>query len=115
MAKENQNITTWKGDYRKIEFTVEDVANLTGCSAKWAMSATANSVPLISKSSANPAQITISGLVITVILVPTDTDYLSGINAGTYYHELEITDSSSNPSTAAIGTVTLKDAIINPA
>ena len=115
MAKENQNPTTWKGDYRKLEFTVEDVANLVGCSAKWALSATASSVKLLEKSSANSSQITISGVVITVILNPTDTDYLSGLNAGTYYHELEITDASGNPSTAAIGTLTLKDAIINPA
>lgn len=111
MAKELQNITTWKGDYRKIEFLVEDVANLTGCSAKWSMSVNPTTAKLIEKDSTDPTEIIIAGTTITVILLPADTGYSTSIDAGTYYHELDITDSSGNPSTAATGTLTLKDAL----
>jgi len=114
MGKLNQNFTHWKGNYREIDFFIEDVDSLSGCTIEWAMAADANSTELITKSTEDtPATITISGKTATVILESSDTDASSGISAGEYYHELRIVDGDSNPFTPAIGTVTLKDVLLD--
>lgn len=113
MGKLAQNFTTWKGNYREIDFYIEDVSSLDGATVKWAMSESEITEKLIEKVStgATPG-ITLDGKTATVILNETDTDYNSGIDAGDYYHELRIVDSEGHVSTPAIGTVTLKDVII---
>jgi hydroxyethylthiazole kinase-like sugar kinase family protein len=110
MGKLNQNFTTWKGNYREVNFLIEDVATVEGCEAEWACSETVNSVKEITKSSeSNPAGITFSGKTVKVILNPSDT---ASMDAGDYYHELRLIDTSLNPSTPAIGTMTLKEVIL---
>lgn len=112
MGKINQNFTTWKGNYREINFTIEDISTAEGCTAKWACAENAESLlKEIEKSSVStPAGITISGKIVTVILDPSDT---SSMTAGTYYHELRLVDTESNPSTPAIGTMTLLETLID--
>jgi len=111
MGKLNQNFTTWKGNYREIKFLIEDVATVEGCEAEWACAESDTSlIKNISKSSeSTPAGITFSGKTVTVILNPADT---ASMDAGDYYHELRLIDTSSNPSTPAIGTMTLKEVIL---
>lgn len=114
MGKLTQNFTTWKGNYREIKFTIDDVASIEDADeVEWGMSVSESTAKLIHKTMAD-LQITLSGKVVTVILEPEDTDEDSGIAAGNYYHELRVVDGSGNPSTPAIGTVTLK-AVILPA
>ena len=106
MGKINQILNTWKGNYREIEFLVEDVPNLDNCTATWVLAATEGASPLVTKTStSNPAGITFSGKYALVILQPADTANLA---AGSYYHELRIVDPNGNPSTPAVGPVTLR-------
>lgn len=112
MGKLLQNFTTWKGNYREIAFFVEDVVSVESANAaEWGMSVSESSPKLIHKTLA-ASQITLSGQIVTVILNPEDTDDDSGIEAGTYYHELRLVDGDGNPSTPAIGTVTLRAVIL---
>lgn len=111
MGKLNQNFTTWKGNYRELNFTIEDVDSAEGCTAEWACAELETSlVNEIEKSTeSTPAGITIAGKVVTVILDPADT---ASMDAGNYYHELRLVDTDDNPSTPAIGTMTLKPVIL---
>ena len=111
MGKLAQDFTTWKGNYRQIVFYIEDVSSVTGGTAEWAMSDSPTGTTLILKTSANTG-ITLSGKYVTVTLSPTDTNDASGISSGNYYHELRLVDIANQPSTPAIGTVTLKDVLI---
>jgi len=117
MGKLDQNLTTWKGNYREIRFLIEDVVSVEDCTAaEWAMSETANSAALITKKlTDNPVSITLSGKFVTVRLFPADTNQASGITAGNYYHELRLVDSAGNPSTPAIGTITLRAVVLTGA
>jgi hypothetical protein len=107
-----QDFTTWKGNYRQIIFYISDVSSVTGGTAKWAMSATVTGTTLITKTSDPTSGITLSGKNVIVVLNPTDTNDASGISAGSYYHELRLEDVAGQPTTPAIGTVTLKDVLI---
>jgi len=111
MGKLAQDFTTWKGNYRQIVFYIEDVSTVTGGTAEWAMSLSATGTTLILKTSANTG-ITLAGKNVTVNLDPVDTGESSGIASGFYYHELRLVDIAGQPTTPAIGTVTLKDVLI---
>lgn len=108
MGKLLQNFTTWKGDYREIKFSIDDVVTAEGCTAEWAMASTEGGAAIITKTTEDsPATITISGKYVTVKLSPADT---SSLTAGSYYHELRLVDTSTNPAVVATGTITLKAA-----
>lgn len=111
MGRLAQDFTTWKGNYRQIVFYIEDVSTVTGGTAEWAMSSTTGATgdQLILKTSTPAHGITLSGKNVTVTLDPIDT---TGITSGSYYHELRLEDVTGQPTTPAIGTVTLKDVII---
>jgi hypothetical protein len=110
MAQQNQNFIHYKGNDKVLNFTVSDVSTVEGCVARWTMSATQGSTPLITKASnASPATISLSGKVISVTIDSEDTDDLSSIDAGTYYHECELVDTDGNISTVAEGAVDLRD------
>jgi len=111
MGKTGQDFTTWKGNYRRIDFYIEDVSSVTGGTAEWGLSTSDTGTTLILKTSANTG-ITLSGKTVSVFLDPSDTDDGSGISAGFYYHELRLVDIAGQPSTPAIGTVTLKNVIL---
>jgi len=113
MGKINQNFTTWKGNLRKIRFSIDDVANVETCVFTWSMSATKGSTPIITKvSTSNPAGITMSGKYATVLLLVADTNEASGLAAGAYYHELRMVDTLGEPSTPSTGTMTLEPVTI---
>jgi hypothetical protein len=109
-----QDFTTWKGNYRRIDFLISDATTVTGGTAQWGIATSAAGSPIIVKTSEAGSGITFSGKTISVVLNPEDTNLASGIVAGTYYHELRYVDASSNASTPAIGTMTLKDVILPP-
>ena len=112
MGKTGQDFTTWKGNYRRIDFYIEDVSTVTGGTAKWAMSASSTGSTLIWKSSTGATDITLSGKTVSVFLQASDTNDASGIAAGTYYHELRLEDIAGQPSTPAIGTLTLLPVVL---
>lgn len=109
MGKLNQDFTTWKGNYREIIFYVEDVDTVEGSSAAWAMSTSSSGSTLILKTSEANSGITFSGKNIIITLNPGDT---SEISPGNYYHELRLEDILNQPTTPAIGTITLKDTLL---
>jgi len=111
MGKQNQDFTTWVGNYRTIVFYIEDVSTVTGGTAEWAMSTTSGATgsQAILKTSVASTGITLSGKNVIVTLEPSDT---SGISPGSYYHELRLVDIAGQPTTPAIGTVTLKPVLI---
>lgn len=107
-----QDFTTWKGNYRQIIFYISDVSSVTGGTAQWGMSESVTGTTLIKKTSETNSGITLSGKNVIVVLNPEDTDDASGIAAGLYYHELRLEDIAGQPTTPAIGTVTLKDVLL---
>lgn len=113
MGLVGQNFTKWKGDDFTIQFTITDAQTLSGYVAEWffATSDTAGSALITKLSSnggitfdANKVLIPIAS-VETKTITPTDP-----IPAGTYYHELHLTDPQSKTTVAATGTITL----VNP-
>jgi hypothetical protein len=111
MGLQNQDFTTWKGNYRVLQFYIQDVSTVTGGTAKWVMSSDTGTTgsQLIVKTSVASTGITLSGKYVNVTLEPYDT---SSVDPGEYYHELRLVDVVGQPSTPAIGTVTLLDVII---
>ena len=108
MGLQNQDFTTWKGNYRKIVFYISDVSTVTGGTAEWAMGLSATGATIISKTSATTG-ITLVGKNVNVFLDPIDT---SALDSGLYYHELRLVDIVGEPTTPAIGTITLLDVLI---
>lgn len=110
MAQLNQNFIHFKGNDKEINFLVQDVATVEGCTARWTMSDVPGGIAEITKSTeTSPAGITLEGKTIKVILKSEDTDDVSGIDAGKYYHECELVDTEGNISTVAIGEVDLRE------
>lgn len=109
MGKENQDFTTWKGNYRLINFYISDVSTVTGGTAEWALSTSSTGSTILLKTSEANSGITLVGKYVTVTLNPVDT---SGLTSGSYYHELRLVDVIGQPTTPAIGTMTLKSVIL---
>ena len=113
-AKLDQDFTLDAGDKAILTITVDDGAeppvavDLSGVAIQWALARDLSIVPVVTKSVG-------SGIVITdptngifkVTLDPADTEGLCGI----YYHEAEVTDTNSDPSTVTRGTVTIRPTI----
>ncbi len=99
MTKTNQNFEMWAGDYKELIFTVTDASsgsgtNMAGMTACWGLYSDENgTASLLKKAGA------IAGSLVTVTLIATDTDDLSGM----YFHELQLTDGSNRPATVATG------------
>jgi len=87
----------YAGDNKSLTFTVTTAAGVavvvTDAAISWVLTTAPGATALITKTSTGT--ITISGSTVTVPLVEADTAAL----AGTYYYELEITDTSGNIST----------------
>jgi len=124
MARTIQDATFYANNDHTLSFTLynDDVTpvvalNIAGTSLTWALSHSLsannpNKIPLLIKSTATGG-ITITdghnGLV-TVTISDTDTEFLYG----TFYHELDLTDTSVNKSVQSTGTITLLRNVINP-
>ena len=124
MARTEQDATFYSNNDFVLSFTLYDddatpvtVLDITGASLTWALSHSLsannpNKTPLLIKSTA-AGGITITdapnGLV-SVTISDADTEFLRG----TFYHELELTDTSGNKSVQATGTITLLRNVTNP-
>jgi hypothetical protein len=71
------DFTRMEGDDSDVEITISNDLNITGSSCKFEIQNRDKEV-LITKESANPGEIIITGQTIKVILVPADTDGKSG-------------------------------------
>lgn len=106
---DEQDFSIYKGDHKKVSFTVDGVETLTGAqSIIFIASKTVYSEPLIVK---NKTDMTISDNVVSVELLPEDTTQ-DGFREYNYY-ELEITDSSGRISTVAQGKFQIKETMDN--
>lgn len=105
MVKPNQNFSMYQGETKNLVVTVikEDgtALNLTGCSVTWALQRGSSGNNLITKST--PNQIAISGNILTVQLIPSDTTSLNG----TFSHECKMTDTNGNVSELFTGIATI--------
>lgn len=102
----NQNFTIFAGDSKNIIAKVLDEnnlpADLTGCSIKWALKNSVDTIEnLILKTTPN---INIVGNEVHIKLVPDDTKNL----VGTFYHECEVVDTAGDVSTIFTGMVIIK-------
>lgn len=110
MGLTGQSFQKWKGDDFTIQFTITDAQTLSGYIAEWFMSVTADSgSALITKLSSNGG-ITFDANKVLIPIASAETKTITPtdpIPAGTYYHELHLTDPQSKTTVAAIGTITL--------
>lgn len=94
------------GDTVQINFTVKDrngdVKDITAISARWALADDRGGSKVLEKSTTDGIQVTdAANGELQIELLPSETDGFSG----SYYHELEITDSDGRVSTVATGTL----------
>lgn len=109
MATSNQNFTMYAGENKHIRVTVtNDVGsakNLTSASIKWALRKLGEDY--INKSTVSGITIENAvGGIFVVNLLPSDT---LDLGSGTYTHEAEVTDNSSETAVVLSGTVTIND------
>lgn len=109
MTATAQNLTMYQGDTKSLVFTVTDDAgapkNITGATVRWVLQRwVTDSTPILDKGVGTGIALTtpLSG-VLTVTLTPADTLALQG----DFWHELEITDTSTNVSTVSTGQITI--------
>jgi hypothetical protein len=104
-----QNVSMYQGDTKSLVFTVTDDAgapkNITGALVRWVLQRwPTDTTPVLDKNVGAGITLTtpLSGI-LTVALAPADTLTLEG----DYVHELEVTDTSTNVSTVAVGSMTI--------
>ncbi len=107
MAKINQNVILWRDRFRVVQFTIEEVEDLEGYTAEWAMSASAGSSALVSKSTSDDVEI--DDVKVFVTFYPSD---FTSTSADEYYHELLLYDGEGNPIQAVTGNVDLRSVTI---
>ena len=112
MAATAQDWSMHKGDSKDITVTVYDgdgaTVTLTGATIVWGMATDYDETAIVTKTTA-AADITISGSDFSFSLDPTDT---SGLAAGQYYHEAQVTDSGGDVATVMTGVITLVEELI---
>ena len=90
------------GDVTSVNLTVNvsdgTAFNLAGYSAKWTVRPCNSSTPLITKTSGS-GQITLSGNLISWVILATDTTNLQQGDYKLYEHEMKVYDSGGNPVT----------------
>jgi hypothetical protein len=105
VTAENQKFKMTAGDSKIIEVPIEDMADLTGITAKYAMKKSIYSADSdLFKDTTSGITVDVANKQLIITLSPTDTQNLSG----DYLHEVEITDQSGNVSTIMTGTVTIR-------
>ena len=112
MASVAQDFTMHKGDTKDISVAVvdgdgNDVA-LAGCTIVWSMATDVDETALVTKTTA-AADITIAGNDFSFTLDPADT---SGLAAGQYYHEAQVTDAGGDVATVTVGIITLEEELV---
>lgn len=107
MATRNQDFEIWAGNDKWMTFIVEDMDNLDGYEARWAVSKYENSSAIFTKEV--PVQ-DMSGNSFTVKLDPEDTKELS---PGTYYHEAKVDNRDSDHEQRGVFTVATGNLIVH--
>ncbi len=114
MASRRQDFAMHAGDDVEVAFVTTEKdgtpQDLTGTSVSWQMAVSPYATsPLVSKTTAGGITLTdaVNGQ-FTVFLAAADT---LGLN-GRFYHEAQVTDSSGNISTVALGWVTLETGLV---
>lgn len=107
--------TMVQGDTVALDFAIVDNAgdavDLTGASIKWHMARSVYSEPDVEKALSDGIAFVDDGEgTFTVTLDSADTEDL----VGTFYHEVEITDSNGNISTPHTGSISILPALIKP-
>jgi hypothetical protein len=102
----------FSGDSKTLSVAITDTdgqsVTLTGATCAYTIrEAITSTTSLVTKATGGNG-ITVSGSTVTITLSPSDTASLDG----TYYHELQITDSSGHVSTAFQDVVSIKRDII---
>jgi hypothetical protein len=95
----NQNFSMYAGDTKNLVVTMPE--DITGASVKWVLKQKYATDHRVLKTTSDG--ISISGMDITIKLLPIDTAALHG----TYHHECEVTDQLGNVSTIFTGMVTI--------
>ena len=101
IAAKSVRITLFKSRYNPLKITIDGVDNLSGWTAQWVFSESLSSggATLIEKTTSD--DISIDGVVVYVDIWPSDTVSIDPSN--TYYHELTLFDTESNPRVAVYG------------
>ena len=113
MTTNAQDFEIYQGDTKQITIKVTDengvAKTLTGSSQLW--KAYDGATVKISKADVDISLVSVDGTndAIRFTIDPSDT---SSLTAGAYTHEAEVTDSSSNVSTVARGTMTIRDDLV---
>ena len=90
----SENFTVHKGNDFIIQFTIEDIVSLEGYNLRWVLcpehpDETPNSPILLDKTNQGESpQIYTEANVVFIVVPSSDSSQASGINAGSYYHEL---------------------------
>jgi hypothetical protein len=121
MAELKQDIIIFKHRHHVIEFSVDGVQDLQGCTIYWGASETPGSAILVEKSSLETGEIEVVENVVVLVTIE-DTDF-NGVDAisdlepaepggsvlNAYYHELLIVDVNNKSFQAAIGDLDLRN------
>jgi hypothetical protein len=104
----NQNFRMASGDTRTLTFTVRDdggaVVDLTGATLKWVLGKNPRASADITKTTSSGITVSSPTTGVAVVTISaSDTTDLDGV----YYHELQVTDSSSRVVTVAKGRATI--------
>lgn len=99
MAKTQQNATMWQGETKSLVFTISGTTVTTATAIVWELSKTVSSANLVTKTLAAGTITADSATQCTVALTASDTNSING----KHYHELRITDASSNTTVVASG------------
>lgn len=108
-----QDFEVYQGDTKQITIKVTNEAGaaktLTSSTQAW--KAYDGATVKISKADVDISLVSVDGTddAIRFTIDPSDT---SSLTAGTYTHEAEVTDSSSNVSTVTRGTLTIRDDLV---
>ncbi len=111
MAATNQNFTKWKGDDFVLRFTIQDSLNIEPFKALWILATEVGGTRKIVKTTAGhfseQGGISMVGNRVEIPILSVETDSTSGLDAGTYYHELHMEDGEGRITMAAVGGFTL--------
>ena len=100
------------GDTKDISVAVVDADGndvaLAGASIVWSLARDVDETALVTKTTA-ASDISISGNDFSFELAASDT---SGLAAGNYYHEAQVTDASGDVATVTVGVITIEAELI---
>ena len=112
MASVGQDFTMHAGDTKDVTVSVVDgdgsSVTLTGATIVWKMARKVDETALLTKTT-TAGDITISGADFSFTLAASDT---ASLDAGQYYHEAEVTDSSSDVATVTTGIITIETDLV---